>query len=134
MNSAAIKGRGRIMVISQDQLEARTIQLILGNEGYTVMLADVLAGLDACRREAPSAILLDASLPGGQYREVLAALKNEPSTARIPVIAVTDAPVSDGSVAGAALGSARFEPGVEVVWPLLDEIRGALGERPRVAP
>jgi len=134
MSMSAIKGRGRVMVISHDQLEARTIQLILGNEGYTVMLADALAGLDACRREAPSAILLDASLPGGQYREVLTALKNEPSTARIPVIAVTDAPVNDGSVAGAALGSARFEPGAEVVWPLLDEIRGALGERPRIAP
>lgn len=133
IRTTAPKTKGPVMIISQDRLEARTIQLILGNEGYSVKLADVAAGLDACRREEPALIILDASLPGGQYRDVLIRLKNDPATARIPVVVVTDAPVSDGSVTAAVLGKARFEPGVELVWPLLDEIRGIVGERPRMA-
>jgi len=46
--------------------------------------------VEAVRRHSPDLVLLDATLPGMGGREVLAALRGDGETARVPVILLTD--------------------------------------------
>ncbi|CAA9372305.1 MAG: hypothetical protein AVDCRST_MAG89-4699, partial [uncultured Gemmatimonadetes bacterium] len=62
----------------------------LEHAGYGVLLAESGGeALDQARRFTPSLILLDLMMPGMNGWEAVAALKADPITGDIPVIAVT---------------------------------------------
>jgi len=124
---ASPRDRGPIMVISRDRLEARTIQLMLGTEGHSVSMAECSSAIEACRREKPSLILLDSSLPGESWRETLALLKSDPATCARPVILITELSVQDRNVKAVTLGHEPFTPDAELMEPLLKEIRKLAG-------
>jgi two-component system, cell cycle response regulator DivK len=80
----------RILVVEDDEKSRRLLTDVLGFQGYQVCACGTgEEGLADARECAPAAALLDIQLPGISGFEVLAGLRSESGTARIPVIAVT---------------------------------------------
>jgi two-component system, cell cycle response regulator DivK len=60
------------------------------NRGYTTLEAETgEAGVTLARERQPALILMDVQLPGMDGRAATKALKADPSTQKIPVIAMT---------------------------------------------
>lgn len=80
----------RILVVEDDEKSRRLLTDVLGFHGFDVCAcASGEAGLADARGCAPQAALLDIQLPGISGFDVLARLRSESGTARLPVIAVT---------------------------------------------
>ena len=80
----------RLLVVDDEAANRELLEAILTDEGYEVILApdgpSALAEVQAC---APDLILLDLLMPGMHGLDVCRRLKQDPGTARIPVIVVT---------------------------------------------
>ncbi len=88
--------RGKILVVEDDPDIMRIIMQALTNAGFQVIPA--YGGEDAIRKaqlQKPDLVLTDLAMPKVSGVEVIAALKDDPETKNIPVIAVT-AHVWDG--------------------------------------
>ena len=80
----------RILLIEDSRFLRIVIERILVKGGHSVTsVADGLEGLNAARTSSPALILLDMMLPGLDGTGVLKALKQDASTAQIPVIVLT---------------------------------------------
>ncbi len=117
------RGRGDVLVISGDRLDARTVQLILGNEGHDVTLSDTSTWMDAALKSAPSIIILDGCVPESTRRETITALRQSKDTMSAAIILVTEAPVGDGKLFTAALGVKQAESVGEDLDPLMNTLR-----------
>ena len=79
-----------ILVIEDSRFLRTAIERILAKAGYSVTgVADGREGLLAARTGSPKLIFLDMMLPGLDGTGVLKALKQDTSTAHIPVIVLT---------------------------------------------
>jgi CheY-like chemotaxis protein len=79
-----------ILVIDDDRSLRETVGELLRNAGHRVLLASSgEAGLAVVQMTVPDLILLDYYMPGMNGLEVVARLKVNPVTHRIPVVAVT---------------------------------------------
>lgn len=79
-----------VLVVEDDALNLELMQTVLEGGGYRVVTAgDAPAGIEMARREQPSIILMDVQLPEMDGLEATRLLRNEPTTAAIPVVAVT---------------------------------------------
>jgi signal transduction histidine kinase/CheY-like chemotaxis protein len=103
---APATGSTSIVVIEDDRpsldlltayLSGMAIRVVTAREGHS--------GLQAVRREQPSAVLLDIRMPGIDGWEVLRALKADTQTEHIPVVVVS---IVDERSRGAALGAAGY--------------------------
>jgi len=80
----------KILVIEDSRFLRTAIQKILTRAGHQVTdFADGQEGLSAVRTSLPDLIVLDMMLPGLDGTGVLKALKQDVSTAQIPVIVLT---------------------------------------------
>ena len=80
----------RILVIEDNPANLKLATLLLRNVGHSVLPAvDAETGLTIARGEHPDLILMDIQLPGMDGLAATTLLKQDPSTAGIPVIAVT---------------------------------------------
>jgi diguanylate cyclase len=80
----------RILLIEDSRFLRIEIERVLVKAGHSVTgVADGLEGLHAARTSSPALILLDMMLPGLDGTGVLKALKQDASTAQIPVIVLT---------------------------------------------
>jgi CheY-like chemotaxis protein len=80
----------KILVIEDSRFLRSAIEKILAKAGHSVTgVADGQEGLHAARTSPPALILLDMMLPGLDGTGVLKALKQDASTAQIPVIVLT---------------------------------------------
>jgi CheY-like chemotaxis protein len=80
----------KILLIEDSRFLRMTIERILAKAGHSVTgVADGREGLQAARTSPPELILLDMMLPGLEGTGVLQALKQDASTAQIPVIVLT---------------------------------------------
>jgi len=80
----------RILVVEDDEKSRRLLTDVLGFHGFDVCACGSGEdGLADARQCAPQAALLDIQLPGISGFDVLARLRYESGTARVPVIAVT---------------------------------------------
>lgn len=78
----------KVLVVDDDPIARYLLTGLLVEEGYTVIEAPTAAeGLRLAAQEQPHAVFLDLVLPDMGGQEALAILKQEPTTARIPVIA-----------------------------------------------
>ncbi len=96
----------RILVIEDDRFLRKAAEAALRRHGYTVVTApDGETGLAAARDGRPDLVLLDLIMPGLQGFEVLKLLKEDASTAAIPVIILSnlgqDSDVKNALEAGA---------------------------------
>jgi two-component system alkaline phosphatase synthesis response regulator PhoP len=80
----------RILLIEDHATMREAMRMVLEGEGFAIEeAADARSALDAVRGSAPALVFLDLNIPGGPGLDVLAAIKDDPATAAIPVIVIT---------------------------------------------
>ena len=80
----------RILVIEDDAATMKLTTLALRNAGHTALCAvDAETGLTLARSGQPDLILMDILLPGMDGLTAAALLKTDPTTAAIPIIALS---------------------------------------------
>jgi two-component system, cell cycle response regulator DivK len=79
-----------ILIVEDNPLNAKLVRDVLVARGYQVAESTTAErGLEIAREQHPELILMDIQLPGMDGRQALAALRRDPQTRLIPVIAVT---------------------------------------------
>jgi len=97
------------LVIEDDPDQLALAVLRLTNAGYRVQTGDsVKALLDSLQKRAPDALFLDVALPDGDGFDVLAALRQHPGYARLPVIMVTAKADPEDIARGLSLGADAY--------------------------
>jgi DNA-binding response OmpR family regulator len=82
--------RPLILVADDDPSVRMTLEFVLEDEGFSVLIAgDGQRALELARDERPDAILLDQMMPKLEGREVYLALKVNEATSSIPVFVLT---------------------------------------------
>ncbi len=100
------RSAGTVLVIDDDPATRDLLARMLGKEGFRVLeAANGEDGIRLARAERPDAITLDVLMPGLDGWGVLAALKDDPALASIPVVMLT---VTDERNLGFALGAAEY--------------------------
>jgi CheY-like chemotaxis protein len=95
-----------VLVIDDDVTVQDLLRRSLNRDGFRVeTAADGATGLARARELRPAMITLDVMMPGMDGWEVLAALKEDPETADIPVIVVS---IVDERGLGFSLGAADY--------------------------
>jgi DNA-binding response OmpR family regulator len=80
-----------ILIIEDDEFLRGLINKKLSSAGFSVSEAiDGDKGVEKAKEDKPDLILLDLLLPTTDGFEVLSKIKNDPETASIPVIALTN--------------------------------------------
>jgi DNA-binding response OmpR family regulator len=124
----------RILVVDDDSDIRDMLSFKLAHAGFDVHTEeDGEAGLAAAQQLAPDVVLLDWMMPGLTGPEVCQALREEPDTARLPVILLTakaqEADVERGFAAGATDYIVKpFSP-----RELVARVTAALARSPRSA-
>ena len=81
---------GHILIVEDDRALAKTCARVLESAGYSVeQVHDGAAAEQAVSDSAPAVILLDLLIPKRDGRAVLAGLASSPSTAKLPVVAMS---------------------------------------------
>ena len=84
------KPKYRVLLVEDDELNLELLQTVLEGAAFAVLPASAApAGIELARREQPDAILMDVQMPEMDGLEATRALRADPTTCRIPVIAVT---------------------------------------------
>ena len=80
----------RILVVEDNPLNLELTRALLEKLGYAVLVAGTgEEGIECAKSELPHLILMDLNLPGIDGLAATAALKAEPTTCHIPVVALT---------------------------------------------
>ena len=80
----------RILLVEDNEVNRRLAGFLLRSHGYQVREATTAAAaFEMVDKERPDLIVMDIQLPGMDGLEITRKLKEQPSTADIPVIAVT---------------------------------------------
>jgi DNA-binding response OmpR family regulator len=80
----------KILIVEDDNILAKAVNLALAAEGYETLVAtDGEDALAKAKEFKPNLILLDLILPKKSGEEVLAELKKDGATKRIPVLVTT---------------------------------------------
>lgn len=120
----------KILMIEDDPLVGRLYKRVFELEGFTIEWAENgQDGLDKVKTMEPDIILLDVMMKGLNGLEVLTRLKDEPKTAGIPVLVLTN--VSDMRITqlatekGAVAAMVKSETEPEGV---IDMVKGVLAK------
>jgi DNA-binding response OmpR family regulator len=98
----------KILVVDDEASVRHLLQVMLATEGYEPLLAaNGAEGLQAAHEHLPALIILDWMMPVLDGLATLQALRNEPATARIPVVMLT-ARQGDNAMAQAMINGADF--------------------------
>lgn len=96
----------KVLVAEDDASVRMTIEFVLKDEGFDVLLAgDGEEALQVAKESLPDVILLDQIMPKMDGKECLTALRDHPSTSAIPVLVLT----------GMARGEPQDWPGAHFV-------------------
>src|SRR6185503_8546363 len=99
----------RILVIDDAASVHGLVRARLAEEPYDIRCANnAESGETVIREFAPDLILLDIDMPGENGLEFCKRLKDNPATARIPVIFLTAADATEQKVAGLELGAVDY--------------------------
>jgi CheY-like chemotaxis protein len=80
----------KVLLVEDNEMNRDMLSRRLKRKGFEVVIAvDGQQGVDMARTEAPAIILLDMSLPVMDGWEAAGKLKSDPTTAGIPIIALT---------------------------------------------
>jgi twitching motility two-component system response regulator PilH len=82
--------KGKILVVDDSPTEVVVFKKILEKQGYEILIAsDGQEGVDIAKQELPDLIVMDVVMPVLNGFQATRQLKNNESTAGIPVIMVT---------------------------------------------
>ena len=121
----------RLLVVDDEVGVRRLIETVLGRAGFVVEPAVTgPQALEKLRSEQYDLVILDLGLPWLHGVEVLATMREDPRTARLPVIVITGSHVADTQFdryEPVALIRKPFEPDtlIAAVTALLQSNRGA---------
>jgi len=95
-----------ILVIDDDEMVARSIELSLRHDNFQVSVAHSgVAGLKAARRESPDLIILDIIMPGMDGYEVCHHLRADPLLENAPVLFLTARSKDEDKIEGLRAGA-----------------------------
>jgi CheY-like chemotaxis protein len=99
-----------ILLVEDNELNRDMLSRRLIRRGFEVLLAvDGAQALQIAAQSLPALILMDMSLPGVDGWEATRRLKSNPSTATIPVIAVTAHAMASDRESALAAGCDDFD-------------------------
>jgi signal transduction histidine kinase len=100
----------RVLVVDDQKVSRATVAAILTSIGHAVeSAASGPEGIDRARAACPDVIVLDVQMPGMDGFEVVERLKQDPSTAAIPILLLTaQAPTDELLVRGLEAGAYDF--------------------------
>ncbi len=79
-----------VLVVEDNAANLKLVTMLLTHAGHRVLSAvDAEAGVTLARSQHPDLVLMDVQLPGMDGLAATALLKQDPETARIPIIALT---------------------------------------------
>ncbi len=79
-----------ILIVEDNERNLKLVRDVLQFKGYrTLEAASATAGLELASAQGPDLILMDIQLPDMDGAQALTHLRGEPSTAAIPVVALT---------------------------------------------
>lgn len=125
----------RILVIEDESRMRANLVTILRMEGFEAFDApDGATGVEAAKRLMPELILCDISMPKMDGHAVLAALRAEPATARIPFIFLTARGDKADVRSGMNLGADDYLVKPVEIDELLSAIQARLERRHQFTP
>ncbi len=99
-NSDRLVGRPVILLIDDEEHEARMLETVLSEVGFDVDLRHLLCGWDALRfverrgafadAPAPDLVLVDLEMPAMHGQELIQHLRRGPSPLRVPLLAYSN--------------------------------------------
>src|SRR3954447_5401280 len=115
----------RVLIIEDEPVLARLLQLLVEVEGYeTIVADDGIRGFAAAQRQAPDAILMDLMMPVMDGYGTLEALRTDERTADIPVVvlsAIASDTARQGCIVSGAVAIARKPFGNEHLLAVLED-------------
>jgi two-component system, cell cycle response regulator DivK len=118
----------KILLVEDDEMNRDMLSRRLLKRGYEVLIAtDGQQGVDMARAEAPALILMDMSLPVMDGWTATKTLKDDPTTAAIPIIALTAHAMSGDETKARAAGCDEFDTKPVELKRLLGKMEGLLG-------
>lgn len=87
--SDAVEANSPILIVDDSVTNIKIMSSLLADKAPIIFAMNGRAGIDAARRHQPLLILLDVEMPEVNGYEVCRCLKEDPSTADIPIIFVT---------------------------------------------
>jgi CheY-like chemotaxis protein len=101
--------RAKILIIEDDPLISQMYQDIFAFEDYTIIIAnDGEDGLQKVKSESPTLILCDIMMPKMNGLEVLDSLKSDSTTAKIPVVMLTNLAGSEDAKVALTKGAVKY--------------------------
>jgi len=99
----------KILIVEDEESLLKLESILLTTKGYLVQGATTgLAALEAVAAEPPDLILLDIMLPELDGFEVCARIRNNPDTARIPIIFLTAKKTPEDVARGREVGADEY--------------------------
>jgi CheY-like chemotaxis protein len=100
----------KILLVEDNEMNRDMLARRLGRRGHEVVCAaDGAEGLELARREAPTLILMDMTLPVLDGWEATRRLKADPATGGIPIIALTAHAMSEDRARAIEAGCDDFD-------------------------
>lgn len=100
-----------VLIVEDEQDVVDLLRYNLNRAGFTVSIAETgLKGLEKARSERPDIIILDLMLPELSGEKVCKALKDDASTAPIPIIMLTAKDQASDRITGFELGADDYVP------------------------
>jgi DNA-binding response OmpR family regulator len=101
----------KLLLIEDDAVSRRLMELILNKEGFQVITAsNGLEGLRKARFESPDLLILDVMLPGLDGFEVCHRLRSDPATEKMPVLILSAKGQESDRNAALQVGGNAFLP------------------------
>ena len=121
-----------ILIVEDNPKNLKLVRDLLQAKGYATLESErAEEGLELARAQPPALILMDIRLPGMSGIEALGALRADPATAGIPVIAITASVMQDNRREIEAAGFDGFIEKPINVRGFLETVRAALEAAPR---
>jgi two-component system cell cycle response regulator DivK len=99
----------KILLVEDNPVNRRLAQFLLRSQGYEVREATTAQeAFDILKTERPDLIVMDIQLPGMDGLEATRKIKEQPSTADIPVVAVTSYAMKGDREKALAAGCAGY--------------------------
>jgi signal transduction histidine kinase len=104
-----MSAQATILIVDDERLNRRLLQVLLRNEGYVTRgAASGEEALASIADDPPDLILLDVMMPGLDGRQVARAVKADPATSKIPIIIVTAQTDREARLAALDAGAEDF--------------------------
>jgi CheY-like chemotaxis protein len=118
----------KILLVEDNEMNRDMLSRRLTKKGYEVVMAfDGGTGLEMARSEAPDLILMDMSLPVMDGWTATQAIKGDPATRHIPVIALTAHAMASDRDKALAAGCDDYDTKPIELPRLLGKIETVLG-------